>query len=61
MLYDQAGATTYDDTTLPKLTNQTMIPHVAYIDKHPQPSTHPDMPALVKRFYGNLTAENVAQ
>jgi hypothetical protein len=61
MLYDQAGAVSYDDKTLPVLTNQTAFTDVAYIDKHPQPSTHPDMPALVKQYYGNLTADNVAQ
>lgn len=61
MLYEEASATPYDDTTLPSLTNQTAIKDVAYIDKHPQPSPHPDMPQLVKRFYGNLTARNVVQ
>jgi len=61
MLYDEASANAYNDTTLPKLTNQTEIPHVAYIDKHPQPSTHTDMPALVHQYYGNLSAVNVAQ
>ena len=61
MLYDQDGATAYDDKTLPKLTNQTSFDAVAYIDKHPQPSPHPDMPALIKQYYGNLSANNVAQ
>ena len=61
MLYDQEGATSYNDVTLPKLTNQTSFDSVAYIDKHPQPSTHPDMPALIKQYYGNLSAVNVAQ
>ena len=54
MLYDQEGATSYNDVTLPKLTNQTSFDSVAYIDKHPQPSTHPDMPALIKQYYGRL-------
>lgn len=61
MLYDQASATPYDDTTLPTLTNQTAFKHVAYIDKHPQPSPHPDMPALVQEYYGKLDAKTVAQ
>ena len=61
MLYDQAAATPYDDTTLPQLTNQTAIKDVAYIDKHPQPSPHPDMPALVQKYYGKLDGTTVAQ
>lgn len=61
MKYEMASATPYDDKTLPAETNQTAFPGVAYIDKHPQPSTHPDMPQLVKQFYGNITAEIVAQ
>lgn len=61
MNYQMDSARPYDDKTLPSLTNQTGFPGVAYIDKHPQPSTHPDMPQLVKQFYGNITAENVAQ
>jgi hypothetical protein len=61
MNYQMKSAKPYDDKTLPSLTNQTAFPGVAYIDKHPQPSTHPDMPQLVKQFYGNMTAENVAQ
>ena len=61
MLYDQEGAVAYNDQTLPALTNQTKFKSVAYIDKHPQPSKHPDMPALVEQYYGNLSAVNVAQ
>ena len=57
----QASAISYDDKTLPGLTNQTQFNNVAYIDKHPQPSSHPDMPALVKQWYGNLSGTNVAQ
>ena len=61
ILYDQAAVVTYGDTPLPSRTNATHYTGVAYIDKHPQPSDHPDMPALVQQFYGNLTAETVAQ
>ena len=61
ILYDQAAVVTYDDTSLPSRTNATHYTGVAYIDKHPQPSDHPDMPELVQQFYGNLTGETVAQ
>lgn len=61
ILYDKASVTAFSDTSLPTRTNQTYFKDVAYIDKHPQPSLHSDMPALVKRFYGNISAENVAQ
>ena len=60
MLYQMASALPYDDETLPSLTNQTRFKDVAYIDKHPQPSINPDMPSLVRQYYGNLTARNVA-
>ena len=60
MLYDEDSALPYDDETLPSLTNQTRFKDVAYIDKHPQPSPNPDMPQLVKDYYGNMTAKNVA-
>jgi len=54
--------TVYTDAMLPKITNQTMFKDVEYIDRHPQPShDHTTLPDLVKRFYGNLTAANVAQ
>ena len=61
MLYDEEAAVPYNDTTLPALTHQPAFPGVAYIDKHAQPSAAPDMPALVKEYYGNLTSTQVAQ
>lgn len=61
MKYQMDSANTYDDKSLPALTNQTAFPGVAYIDKHPQPSAQPDMPQLVKEFYGKMSAEIVAQ
>jgi hypothetical protein len=61
ILYDQAAVVAYDDTTLPLRTNGTHYPSVAYIDKHPQPSSNPGMPSLVHQFYGNLSGETVAQ
>jgi hypothetical protein len=60
MNYKMASADAYDDKSLPSLTNQTAFEDVAYIDKHPQPSLHPDMPSLVQKHYGNMSAENVA-
>jgi len=60
MLYEEASANTYTDKTLPTLTNQTQFDDVAYLDKHPQPSEHPDMPALVAQYYGNITPDIVA-
>jgi len=61
MKYQMDSAQPYDDKTLPNQTNQSAFPDVAYIDKHPQPSPHPDMPQLVKKFYGKMSAELVAQ
>mmetsp|Transcript_22885 Transcript_22885/g.38330 ORF Transcript_22885/g.38330 Transcript_22885/m.38330 type:complete len:441 (+) Transcript_22885:3-1325(+) len=61
MDYQQAHATAYDDKSLPSRTNQSGFKNVAYIDKHPQPSVHPELPNLVKKFYGNITAPNVVK
>ena len=61
MLYDEADAHAFDAVTLPRATNQTAFENVMYIDKHPQPSAHPDMPALITQFYGHLDATTVAQ
>jgi hypothetical protein len=61
MEYTQEVVNVYDDQSLPKATNQTMFENVAYIDKHPQPSPHIDMPGLVKTYYGTMTAKNVVQ
>ena len=61
MEYTQEVVNVYDDQSLPKATNQTMYENVAYIDKHPQPSPHIDMPGLVKTYYGTMTAKNVVQ
>ena len=54
ILYDQAAVVTYDDTSLPSRTNATHYTGVAYIDKHPQPSDHPDMPTLVETVAQNF-------
>jgi hypothetical protein len=59
VLYDEDAAQAYDDQTLPTLTHQQGFKSIAYIDKHPQPSSHPDMPKLMKQYYGNLTANTV--
>ena len=54
ILYDQAAVVTYGDTPLPSRTNATHYTGVAYIDKHPQPSDHPDMPTLVETVAQNF-------
>lgn len=62
ILYDMEEARVLNDTTLPALTNQSYFEDVAYIDKHPQPSSSDDtMTDLVKQYYGNLSASNVVQ
>jgi isopenicillin-N N-acyltransferase like protein len=61
MEYTQEVVHVYNDQTLPTATNQTKYENVAYIDKHPQPSPHIDMPGLVKEYYGTMTAKNVVQ
>jgi len=60
-LYDQLEVIPYDDVTLPFATSQPFIKEVAYVDKHPQPSSAPELPALIKQMYGNMSALNVAQ
>ena len=61
MEYTREVVNVYNDQTLPGATNQSMFDDVAYIDKHPQPSPHPDMPDLVKQYYGTMTATNIIQ
>jgi hypothetical protein len=61
MEYTQDVVHVYDDANISDATNQTMFENVAYLDKHPQPSPHPDMPALVKQYYGTMTADNILQ
>ena len=61
VLYDEEQALALNDSTLPALTGESYQRDVAYIDKHPQPSTTDEMANLVKKFYGNMTAEIVAQ
>lgn len=60
MIYDEEEATGLTDETLPKLTSQKAFHGVEYIDKHPQPSAHTDVPTLVNDYYGKLDAETVA-
>ena len=62
ILYDMEEARVLNDTTLPPLTNQSYFEDVAYIDKHPQPSSSDTtMMDLVNEYYGNMSAENVVQ
>lgn len=61
LLYDEAEALPLNDKTLPAKTSQKGFVSVAYVDKHAQPSSHPEMPDLVTKHYGNLTMENVVQ
>ena len=59
--YSRASADTFDATTLPAKTGQPPIRHVAYVDKHPQPSTKDDtLPTTLARLVGTLSAEVVA-
>jgi hypothetical protein len=61
-LYTRESATPYDDVTLPLMTGSQEYKSVAYLDKHPQPTHYPHLFGdLVKDWYGNLTAVNVAQ
>lgn len=61
ILYDEENVIPLDDETLPFFTNQTRFKDVAYIDMHAQPSSHPDLPALVKDYYGRMSATEVIQ
>ena len=45
--YRQTEAIAYDDVTMPSMTGQPYIEHVAYVDKHPQ----------VSRSFGNSAVE----
>lgn len=44
MLYGHDEVKALDDKTLPNLTSQKQFDDLAYIDKHAQPSSHPDAP-----------------
>jgi len=61
IIYEKDHVISYDDKTLPTRTNATYYSGVAYIDKHPQPSTNTDMSTLIGRYYGNITGEEVAK
>ena len=60
--YDKAAADTFDDSTLPALTGKPELADVAYVDKHPQPSTRDgSLQEAVTSRYGQLNAATVAQ
>jgi hypothetical protein len=61
--YLRASADDFDDETLPPVTTQPEVRHVAYVDKHPQPSTDLTMSKVVQALAsgGNINATGVAQ
>ena len=60
--YMRASAIAYNASTLPALTGQTPFEDVAFIDKHPQPSTDTAMRrAVAPMLPGKVTAETIAQ
>ena len=60
ILYDMEEARVLNDTTLPALTNQSYFKDVAYIDKHPQPSSSDTtMMDLVKEYYSTCLQQRV--
>jgi len=58
--YRQSEVGIYTDVTMPALTGQPYLEHIAYVDKHPQP-THDGptgtLPTALTDFYGNITLE----
>jgi len=58
--YRQADATVYTDETCGEMTGQPYIEHVAYVDKHPQPThdgVNGSLPTSLKDFYGSISSE----
>lgn len=58
--YQQNSSVVYNDETMPSMTGQPYIKHVAYVDKHPQPShdgPNGTLPTALNDFYGNISLE----
>jgi len=58
--YTQADATVYTDVTAPAETGQPYLEHVAYVDKHPQPSgdgATGSLPTGLTDFWGTISCE----
>ena len=54
--YQQASSVVYTDETINQVTGQ-YFKHIAYVDKHPQPSGDSTLPIALTDFYGNITLE----
>jgi len=58
--YRNSDLSVHDDVSLPNVTGAPMIEHVAYVDKHPQPSKDSTLPTALQSIRGKITAEYIA-
>ncbi len=61
MTYRQTDVNDYDDQTISQITGAKVLPYVAYVDKHPQPSRSDNLGSLLTAQWGNITAEWTVQ
>lgn len=59
--YRREDAIPYTDVTTPSMTSQPYLESVAYVDRHPQPSSDTVLPDTLSSFYGNITIQNSRQ
>lgn len=62
--YRQEDANAYTDETMPPMNGQPRMTHLAYVDKHTQPShytegANTDLPTVLKSFYGAISLQTV--
>jgi hypothetical protein len=58
--YTQAEVTVFTDVTAPLMTGQPYLEHIAYVDKHPQPShdgPNGTLPTALGDFWGQISLE----
>ena len=60
MEYSHETVQIWNDRNAPAI-HQVGKPGMVFVDKHPQPSSHPCLPALMREAYGKLTPATVYQ
>ena len=62
LAYREADLKVYTPGNVTEITHMPVMEDLVYIDKHPQPShDNVTMPALMARYYGNITAVNTIE
>lgn len=56
--YKRQRVQVFDDTDITEVTSAPVIKDVAYVDRHPQPSSDPSLPQVLTDLYGDLSLEN---